>query len=45
MVDPQLEPGMIQTDNGSEFGSQFHWRLPDKGIGHVYITKKLYSMV
>jgi transposase InsO family protein len=28
---------VIQTDNGSEFGSQFHWHLPDKGIGHVYI--------
>jgi transposase InsO family protein len=28
---------VIQTDNGSEFGSQFHWHLLDKGIGHVYI--------
>jgi len=28
---------VIQTDNGSEFGSQFHWHVLDKGIGHVYI--------
>ena len=28
---------VIQTDNGSEFGSQFHWHLLDKGIGDVYI--------
>jgi transposase InsO family protein len=28
---------VVQTDNGSEFGSQFHWHLLDKGIGHVYI--------
>lgn len=28
---------VIQTDNGSEFGSQFYWHLLDKGIGHVYI--------
>ena len=28
---------MIQTDNGSEFGSQFHWHLLDKGIGHVHM--------
>jgi transposase InsO family protein len=27
----------IQTDNGSEFQSQFHWHLLDRGIGHVYI--------
>ena len=27
----------IQTDNGNEFESQFHWHLLDKGIGHVYI--------
>lgn len=28
---------MIQTDNGAEFGSQFHYHVLDKGIGHVYI--------
>lgn len=27
----------IQTDNGAEFQSQFHWHLTDKGIKHVYI--------
>jgi transposase InsO family protein len=27
----------VQTDNGSEFQSQFHWHLLDRGIGHVYI--------
>ena len=28
----------IQTDNGSEFASGFHWHLLDCGIRHVYIT-------
>lgn len=28
---------VIQTDNGSEFGSQFHWHLLDKGVGHVHM--------
>jgi hypothetical protein len=23
--------------NGQELGSAFHWRLVDKGIGHIYI--------
>ena len=27
----------IQTDNGSEFQSGFHWHLLDRGIRHVYI--------
>lgn len=27
----------VQTDNGSEFGQSFHWRVLDKGINHVYI--------
>jgi transposase InsO family protein len=27
----------IQTDNGSEFQSAFHWHLADRGIRHVYI--------
>ncbi len=30
----------IQTDNGSEFGSQFHWHLLDKGIQHRYIRPR-----
>ena len=28
---------VIQTDNGAEFGSQFHWHILDRGIRHVYI--------
>jgi len=28
---------VIQTDNGAEFGSQFHYHVLDSGIGHVYI--------
>ncbi len=27
----------IQTDNGSEFQSAFHWHLADRGIRHIYI--------
>jgi len=28
---------LIQTDNGPEFGSVFHWHVLDKGVAHVYI--------
>lgn len=28
---------LIQTDNGAEFGTAFHWHVLDKGIRHVYI--------
>ena len=28
---------VIQTDNGAEFGSQFHVHVLDRGIRHVYI--------
>jgi transposase InsO family protein len=28
---------VIQTDNGAEFQSSFHYHLLDRGIGHVYI--------
>ena len=31
----QLE--VIQTDNGAEFQSRFHYHVLDRGIGHVYI--------
>jgi transposase InsO family protein len=31
---------VIQTDNGVEFGSSFHWHVLDKGIGHVYIKPR-----
>ncbi|MBI3429366.1 MAG: IS481 family transposase [Actinobacteria bacterium] len=27
----------IQTDNGSEFQTAFHWHVLDKGYGHTYI--------
>ena len=30
----------IQTDNGSEFGPQFHWHPLDKGIQHRYIRPR-----
>ncbi len=28
---------LIQTDNGAEFASTFHWHVLDRGIQHVYI--------
>jgi hypothetical protein len=28
---------VIQTDNGAEFQSSFHWPVLDRGIGHVSI--------
>jgi len=30
----------IQTDNGAEFQSQFHWHVLDHGIQHVYIKPR-----
>ena len=27
----------VQTDNGAEFQSSFHWHVLDHGIGHIYI--------
>ncbi len=30
----------IQTDNGPEFSTQFHWHLQDLGIGHIYIKPR-----
>ena len=30
----------IQTDNGAEFGPQFHWHVLDKGIQHRYIRPR-----
>jgi transposase InsO family protein len=31
---------VIQTDNGAEFQSAFHWHVLDKGIGHTYIKPR-----
>jgi hypothetical protein len=31
---------VIQTDNGAEFQSAFHWHVLDKHIGHVYIKSR-----
>jgi transposase InsO family protein len=31
---------VIQTDNGAEFQSLFHWHVLDKGIGHSYIKPR-----
>jgi aspartate aminotransferase len=30
----------VQTDNGQEFGSAFHWHLTDKAIGHIKIKPR-----
>lgn len=30
----------VQTDNGAEFQSKFHWFLEEKGIEHVYIKPR-----
>ena len=30
-------PETIQTDNGAEFQSTFHYHVLDRGVGHVYI--------
>jgi hypothetical protein len=32
--------GVIQTDNGVEFGASFHWHVLDRGAGHVYIKPR-----
>ena len=34
---------VIQTDNGKEFGSQFHWHLLDRGIRHVSLARSTRS--
>jgi hypothetical protein len=31
---------VIQTDNGAEFQSAFHWHVLDKGINHTYIKPR-----
>ncbi|GAA2397481.1 IS481 family transposase [Actinomadura vinacea] len=31
---------VIQTDNGAEFQSAFHWHVLDKGIAHTYIKPR-----
>jgi transposase InsO family protein len=31
---------LIQTDNGPEFGSSFHWHVLDRGAGHVYVKPR-----
>jgi transposase InsO family protein len=28
---------LVQTDNGAEFGTVFHWHVLDKGVRHIYI--------
>ena len=30
----------IQTDNGAEFQSAFHWHVLDRGIQHIYIKAR-----
>ncbi|MFB9966208.1 integrase core domain-containing protein, partial [Sinosporangium siamense] len=31
---------VVQTDNGAEFQSAFHWHVLDKGIAHIYIKPR-----
>ena len=31
---------VVQTDNGAEFQSQFHWHLETRDIRHVYIRPR-----
>lgn len=31
---------VVQTDNGAEFQSQFHWHLEELDIGHTYIRPR-----
>jgi hypothetical protein len=31
---------VVQTDNGAEFQSQFHWHLETQDIRHVYIRPR-----
>ena len=31
---------VIQTDNGAEFQSAFHWHVMDRGIAHTYIKPR-----
>lgn len=31
---------VVQTDNGAEFQSQFHWHLEDRDMRHVYIRPR-----
>ncbi|WP_040839532.1 integrase core domain-containing protein, partial [Nocardia brevicatena] len=45
---PPFRIEKIQTDNGAEFRSAFHWHVIDQGIGHTYIkpaTPRLNSRV
>jgi transposase InsO family protein len=32
-----FEVETVQTDNGAEFGAQFHWHMLDRGLRHTYI--------
>jgi len=34
----------VQTDNGHEFQSQFHWHCEDLGIKHVYIKPRSHHL-
>jgi transposase InsO family protein len=31
---------VVQTDNGAEFQSQFHWHLQSRDVGHCYIRPR-----
>ena len=34
---------VIQTDNGAEFQSAFHYHVLDKGVGHRYIKPEPHA--
>ncbi|MEV3927309.1 hypothetical protein AB0K41_40920, partial [Actinomadura coerulea] len=36
MERPPFRVEVIQTDNGAEFQTAFHWHVLDKGIAHTY---------
>lgn len=37
---PPFAVETIQTDNGTEFQSAFHWHVLDQGINHTYIKPR-----
>ena len=39
-VDSPFRVLVIQTDNGAEFQSRFHWHLEEHDIRHVYIRPR-----
>ena len=40
LLDQVVDFEVIQTDNGAEFQSAFHWHALDKGIAHTHIKPR-----